>query len=348
MAVPGHPTLPGAAGTNALLRDGAALVRERRRRAGRAGSGRGRLLACRAGRRSAGRLAARRARERRADRGAWGLAAAGAARAAVGARARGAAAPVAGRSLREKLAPRGAPARDRRVVRQGGDARPSVGARLPGACLAGSGQGVPATGLGVDPSRGFATEYRVLPARRRLLAALKEAAREAASVLLALDPDAEGESLARQLALELVPASRRGCVRRIVCRELTQDAVLVALRSPRDPTRGRPTPSRPAASSIVWSPAPCSRTSAASCSPPPATGASLRSRCGCFVTASRRSSPGSPPSAGRSARASPPPRPPASRRCSCEPAETTCLRSAPTRSTRPGEPWRRPRFAWPP
>ena len=48
---------------------------------------------------------------------------------------------------------------------------------------------LPKDRLAVDTARGFAVEYEVLPARRRVLSELRAAARAAESVFLAADPD---------------------------------------------------------------------------------------------------------------------------------------------------------------
>ncbi len=92
---------------------------------------------------------------------------------------------------------------------------------------------LPKDRLGVDTGRGFAVEYQVLPARRRVVAELRAAAREAGEVYLAADPDREGEAICWHLAEELAPASARLRLRRVAFHEITSRAVLAAFAEPR-------------------------------------------------------------------------------------------------------------------
>jgi DNA topoisomerase-1 len=83
--------------------------------------------------------------------------------------------------------------------------------------------------LGVDVEQDF-TPYYVVPGdKRKQVAHLKTAAKEASELLLATDPDREGESISWHLAKVLKP---RVPVRRIVFHEITEDAVKAALASP--------------------------------------------------------------------------------------------------------------------
>jgi DNA topoisomerase-1 len=91
---------------------------------------------------------------------------------------------------------------------------------------------LPRERLGVDTARGFAVEYEVKKTRRKTLAELRSAAREAVTVLLAADPDREGEAICWHLAETLGgPASR---YRRVAFHEVTERAVREALAAPRD------------------------------------------------------------------------------------------------------------------
>ncbi|MGE5125376.1 MAG: type I DNA topoisomerase [Betaproteobacteria bacterium] len=84
--------------------------------------------------------------------------------------------------------------------------------------------------LAVDPARGFAAEYEVPKARRRVLDELRAAAREAETITLAADPDREGEAICWHLA-ELLGAPRRR-FQRVSFHELTRAAVEQAFQNP--------------------------------------------------------------------------------------------------------------------
>jgi DNA topoisomerase I len=85
--------------------------------------------------------------------------------------------------------------------------------------------------LGVDVERDF-TPYYVVPSdKRKQVAHLKTAVKEASELLLATDPDREGESISWHLTQVLKP---RIPVRRIIFHEITEDAVKEALDNPAD------------------------------------------------------------------------------------------------------------------
>ena len=83
--------------------------------------------------------------------------------------------------------------------------------------------------LGVDVERDF-TPYYVVPGdKRKQVAHLRTAVKEASELLLATDPDREGESISWHLTQVLKP---KVPVRRIVFHEITEDAVKDALANP--------------------------------------------------------------------------------------------------------------------
>jgi DNA topoisomerase-1 len=85
--------------------------------------------------------------------------------------------------------------------------------------------------LGVDVEQDF-TPYYVVPSdKRKQVAHLRTAVKEATELLLATDPDREGESISWHLTQVLKP---RIPVRRIVFHEITEDAVKEALSNPAD------------------------------------------------------------------------------------------------------------------
>ena len=83
--------------------------------------------------------------------------------------------------------------------------------------------------LGVDVDSDF-TPYYVVPAdKKKQVAHLKAAVKDASELLLATDPDREGESISWHLKEVLKP---KVPVRRIVFHEITEDAVNEALKAP--------------------------------------------------------------------------------------------------------------------
>jgi DNA topoisomerase-1 len=89
---------------------------------------------------------------------------------------------------------------------------------------------LPQKKLGVDVEADFAPTYETIPKKQKIVRELRAAARKADSVVMATDPDREGEAIAWHVAEELaMPADR---IRRAVFHEVTRPAVLEALRNP--------------------------------------------------------------------------------------------------------------------
>ena len=86
--------------------------------------------------------------------------------------------------------------------------------------------------LGVDIEHGFRPEYEIPSDKTRLVRELKSLAARSDMVYLASDPDREGEAISWHLqeVLGLDPARTR----RITYHEITRNAVLEALKNPRD------------------------------------------------------------------------------------------------------------------
>jgi DNA topoisomerase I len=90
---------------------------------------------------------------------------------------------------------------------------------------------LPPRKLGVDVDNGFTPEYVTIKEKAKTLTEIKKAARSAERVLLATDPDREGEAIAWHVASQL---GNGGKVRRVLFHEITKDAVSAALANPRD------------------------------------------------------------------------------------------------------------------
>ena len=86
--------------------------------------------------------------------------------------------------------------------------------------------------LSVDVAAGFKPEYVVPADKKKVVAELKKAADRAQTIWLASDEDREGEAISWHLVetLGLDPARTR----RIVFHEITQDAILHAIETPRE------------------------------------------------------------------------------------------------------------------
>lgn len=86
--------------------------------------------------------------------------------------------------------------------------------------------------LSVDVEHGFAPEYIIPADKKKVVAELKKAAAGAETVWLASDEDREGEAISWHLSVALGLDKAR--TRRIVFHEITKDAILKAIKNPRD------------------------------------------------------------------------------------------------------------------
>ena len=84
----------------------------------------------------------------------------------------------------------------------------------------------------VDIEGGFIPRYIVSPDKTKVIAGLRAAAKKVDEVLLASDPDREGEAIAWHVA-ELIKDVNDN-LRRVAFNEITKDAVLEAISRPRD------------------------------------------------------------------------------------------------------------------
>jgi DNA topoisomerase-1 len=77
----------------------------------------------------------------------------------------------------------------------------------------------------VDIAHGFTPHYEILPDKKKIIADLKAAARKADEVLLATDPDREGEAIAWHVAEALSLGRSSKHLKRVVFHEITERAV---------------------------------------------------------------------------------------------------------------------------
>jgi DNA topoisomerase-1 len=88
----------------------------------------------------------------------------------------------------------------------------------------------------VDVDHGFAMKYQIIPKNAKHVDAIVQAAKEAENILLATDPDREGEAISWHL-LEILKAKKvlaNKRVKRVVFHEITETAVKAAVAHPRD------------------------------------------------------------------------------------------------------------------
>lgn len=88
----------------------------------------------------------------------------------------------------------------------------------------------------VDVEHDFEPRYAVLPESKRHIDAIKKELKASDSLLLATDPDREGEAISWHLlaALGVKPEKPPVPVRRVVFHEITKDAIVHAVENPRD------------------------------------------------------------------------------------------------------------------
>jgi len=90
---------------------------------------------------------------------------------------------------------------------------------------------LPKNSLAIDIERDFTPVYEVISGKEKVLAELKSAAKDADEVLLAADPDREGEAICWHLAQELRTTQKP--IQRVTFNEITSDVVRTAVEHPR-------------------------------------------------------------------------------------------------------------------
>ncbi|MBQ2758134.1 MAG: toprim domain-containing protein [Clostridia bacterium] len=90
---------------------------------------------------------------------------------------------------------------------------------------------LPKSNLGVDVDNDFAPKYITIRGKGDLLTTLKKEAKKADEVLLATDPDREGEAISWHLATALDIDPKSKC--RVTFNEITKTAVKEAIKNPR-------------------------------------------------------------------------------------------------------------------
>jgi hypothetical protein len=156
-------------------------------------------------------------------------------------------------------------------------------------------KGVAWSRLGVNVEDDFDPLYVIPDKKRKLIAELKAALKEADELILATDEDREGESIGWHLHEVLKPKQP---VRRMVFHEITREAIEQALRRRAPSTSIWCAPRRRGASSTGWSATRCRRCSGARLRPSSPPGACRAWPCACWCCASGSAAPLLPGSTG--------------------------------------------------
>ena len=91
---------------------------------------------------------------------------------------------------------------------------------------------LPEKSLGVDLNNNYTPEYKNMPEKSKIIKELKEQAKKCDKVLLASDPDREGEAIAWHLNYVLKSSCKN--IKRITFNEITKPAVLAAAQKESD------------------------------------------------------------------------------------------------------------------
>ncbi|HEV2339917.1 MAG TPA: type I DNA topoisomerase [Patescibacteria group bacterium] len=92
---------------------------------------------------------------------------------------------------------------------------------------------LPKSTLGVDVAHDFAPQYEISPDKKKTIDELKRLAKRADSIILATDPDREGEAISAHIK-ELLQGQTKKKFVRIVFHEITKEAIDEALAHPGD------------------------------------------------------------------------------------------------------------------
>ncbi|WP_136645368.1 type I DNA topoisomerase [Tabrizicola sp. YIM 78059] len=94
---------------------------------------------------------------------------------------------------------------------------------------------LPAKDGSVDPEHGFAMQWEVAPESKKHVRAIAEALKSDDTLILATDPDREGEAISWHLKEALASSLKKGKkVARVTFNAITRDAVSRAMKEPRD------------------------------------------------------------------------------------------------------------------
>ncbi len=93
---------------------------------------------------------------------------------------------------------------------------------------------LPKSTLGVDTEKDFLPQYELVKDKKKTIEELKSLSKKTDSIILATDPDREGEAIAAHVKEILEKGEKKKKFLRIVFHEITKDAVEEALKKPRE------------------------------------------------------------------------------------------------------------------
>lgn len=91
---------------------------------------------------------------------------------------------------------------------------------------------LPKSKLGVDVDNEFLPKYITVKGKKEILDKLKKLATKVKEVILATDPDREGEAIAQHIATEIAPKNSN--IKRVLFTEITKSGIQEAMKHPRD------------------------------------------------------------------------------------------------------------------
>ena len=93
---------------------------------------------------------------------------------------------------------------------------------------------LPKSQLGIDIEHDFTPDYQMMADKKKVISELKSAGKSADNIILATDPDREGEAIAAHVKEILSKSDKNKKFSRIVFHEITKNAVEEALKAPRE------------------------------------------------------------------------------------------------------------------
>lgn len=94
---------------------------------------------------------------------------------------------------------------------------------------------LPKSTLGIDLDKNFAPDYQIMVDKKKIISELKSAAKTSGRIVLATDPDREGEAIASHVKELLTKDAKlkKQVFERIAFHEITKEAIEEALKAPR-------------------------------------------------------------------------------------------------------------------
>jgi len=93
---------------------------------------------------------------------------------------------------------------------------------------------LPKSKLGIDIENNFKPDFQLVESKKKVISDLKSASKNIESIILATDPDREGEAIAAHIKAILFEKDGKKKFNRIVFHEITKEAIDEALSHPRD------------------------------------------------------------------------------------------------------------------